>query len=52
MFHSAKQYIQYQKALTFGDNYTGNQILQSETPMECKKLSYKINGVDNEKMEK
>ena len=49
MFHSAEQSIQYQKALTFGDSYTANQILQSKTPMECKKLSYKINGVDNEK---
>ena len=49
MFHSAEQWIQYQKALTFGDSYIANLILQSETPMECKKLSYKINGVDNEK---
>ena len=49
MFHSAEQWIQYQKALTFGDSYTANLILQSETPMECKKLSYKINRVDNEK---
>ena len=24
-------------------------ILQSETPMECKRLSYKINRVDREK---
>ena len=26
-----------------------NQILQCETPLECKRLSYNINGVDNEK---
>ena len=49
MFPSAEQWIQYQKALTFGDSYTANLILQSETPMECKKLSYKINGVYSEK---
>ena len=33
----------------FGDSFTANQILQTETPMECKRLSYKINGVDNER---
>ena len=49
IFHSAEQWIQYQKALTFGDSFTANQILQTGTPMECKRLSYKINGVDNEK---
>ena len=48
-FHSAEQWIQYQKALMFGDSFTANQILQSETPMECKRLSYKINGVDRKK---
>ena len=49
MFHSAEQWIQYQKALTFGDSYTANLILQSETAMECKKLSYKISRINNEK---
>ena len=48
-FHSSKQWVQYQKALTFGDSFTANQILQSETALECKKLSYNINGVDKEK---
>ena len=41
--------MQYQKVLTFGDSFTTNQILQCETPLECKKLSYNINGVDREK---
>ena len=41
--------MQYQKALTFSDSFTANQILQFETPLECKKLSYNINGVDREK---
>ena len=48
-FHSSEQWIQYQKSLLFRDSYTANLILQSETPMECKRLSYRINGVDNEK---
>ena len=48
-FHSSKQWVQYQKALMFGDSFTANQILQSETPLECKKLGYNINGVDKEK---
>ena len=48
-FHSGEQWIQYQKAMTFGDSFTANQILQSETPLECKKLGYTINGVDKEK---
>ena len=48
-FHCGEQWIQYQKALTFGDSYTANQILQAETSLECKKLGYTINGVDKEK---
>ena len=36
-FHSSEQWVQYQKALTFGDSFTANQILQCETPLECKK---------------
>ena len=45
-FHSSKHWVQYQKALMFGDSFTANQILQCETPIECKKLGYNINGVD------
>ena len=48
-FHSSEQWIQYQKALMFGDSFTANQILQCKTPLECKKLGYNINGVDKEK---
>ena len=47
--HSAEQWVQYQKALMFGDSHIANKILQSKTPLECKKLSYQINGVDNNK---
>ena len=45
-YHSSKQYIQYQKVLTFGDSYVANKILNAETAIECKRLSYQINGVD------
>ena len=41
-FRSAKHYIQYKKALLCGDSVTANQILRSETALEAKKLSYKI----------
>ena len=43
-FHSSEQWIQYQKALAFGDSFTANMILQSETPMECKRLSIELMG--------
>ena len=48
-FHSSEQWVQYQKALTFGDSYVANKILNSETAIECKCLSYQINGMDNNK---
>ena len=51
-FHSSEQWVQYQKALTFGNSYTANLILQCDSPQECKRLSYNINGVDKEKLEK
>ena len=47
-YHSSEQYIQYKKALTFGDSYVVNKILQTDTAIECKCLSYQINRVDNE----
>ena len=48
-FHSGEQWVQYQKALTFGDSYVANKILNSKKAIECKHLSYQINGVDNDK---
>ena len=48
-FHSSEQWMQYQKALAFGNSYTANLILQSKTAIECKRLSYRIKGVDVEK---
>ena len=48
-FHSSEQWIQYQKVLAFGDSYTANLILQIDSALDCKWLSYKIKGVDTEK---
>ena len=48
-YHSSEQYIQYQKSLTFGDSHVANKILKADTAIECKQLSYQINGVDTER---
>ena len=48
-YHSSEQYIQYQKALAFGDSYVANKILNTDTAIECKRVSYQINGVDMER---
>ena len=45
-FHSMEQWIQYQKALHFGDSFTANQILATTTPYESKRLGYHVNGFD------
>ena len=46
-YHSAEQWIQSQKALYFRDSYTANFILKADTPYECKRLGYQINGYDH-----
>ena len=46
-FHSAEQWIQYQKSLLFGDSYTTNLILRTDSAIEAKRLSHKISGVDH-----
>ena len=38
-FPTSEHYIQYQKAMLFGDTYTANAILKAETPFEAKKNS-------------
>ena len=48
-FHSSEQLVQYKKPSTFNDSFMANQILQCETPLECKRLSYNINRVDRQK---
>ena len=45
-FHSAKQWIQYQKCRMFGDSYTANLVLKCETPLEANCLSYRVKGVN------
>ena len=45
-FHSAEQWIQYQKFLMFWDSYTANLVLKCETPLKAKCLSYRVKGVD------
>ena len=45
-FLNAEQYMQYHKALFFGDTETGNKILQAENPYGAKCLSYLIKDVD------
>ena len=48
-YHSAEQWIQFQKAMLFGDSHTANLILQSSTPQEYKQLSHHIHGIDHDK---
>ena len=38
-FPSAEYYIQYEKALLFGDSVTTNNILKSSTPLKTKRHS-------------
>ena len=33
----------------FGNSISANNILKADTPLQCKKLSYKIHGVDRER---
>ena len=46
-FPTSEHWIQFQKALFFGDLVTANQILRSEMPYNAKWLSHQIQGVDN-----
>ena len=45
-FHSSEQYIQYQKAKLFGDLQASTKILESEAPLEAKKLAKDIDAFD------
>ena len=45
-FHSAEQWIQYQKCLLSGDSYTANLILKCDDPLEAKRLNYRKKGFD------
>ena len=43
-YHSSEQWIQFKRAMMFGDMFTANQILTTSTPFEAKRLGYQING--------
>ena len=43
-FHSAEQYIQYQKAMLFSDMKIASDILSTTDALTCKKLSIQIEG--------
>ena len=45
-FHSAEQFIQYQKAKLFMDTNSCNKIMQSKSALECKQLSKEIVNYD------
>ena len=49
-YHSSDQWIQYQKAILFGDSFTANQILTCSTPYEENQLGYQINGFEWNKL--
>ena len=47
-FHCTEQYIQYKKAMYFGDNLTANQIIQCMDAFEAKRLGYRVTGFDRQ----
>ena len=47
-FSTAEHYIQYQKALYFGDSITANSILKSVTVLDAKRLSYRIDNFNRQ----
>ena len=47
-FPMAEHYIQYQKALYFGDLITANSILKSATVLDAKKISYRIDNFNRQ----
>ncbi len=51
-FKWAEQFIQYVKAIMFGDEFTARRILFAKDPYECKRLAYKIKGFDQGEWDK
>ena len=45
-FPISEHYVQYNKAIYFGDTYTANAMLNCSTPHEAKRLSHQINGMN------
>ena len=46
--HSSEQMIQFNKAKHFGDHVTMSQIMNADTPLECKQLSREIVNFDED----
>ena len=46
LFKTVEHFIQYQKALLFGDSAMANQILRSDAAIDTKRLSYNITDFD------
>ena len=47
IFHSSEQLIQYMKAIYIDDNMSARSILDSNSPLECKRLARNINNYNN-----
>ena len=47
-YPTVEHYIQYQKALYFGDSVTASSILKSTTALDAKRLSYKIDNFNKQ----
>ena len=45
-FMTSEHWIQFQKALLFGDSATADKIIQCDSPYEAKKLGYSVQGLD------
>ena len=50
-FHSSEQYIQYTKAMFFGDEQCAKHIMSTDTALESKAVSRNITGFDYTKWE-
>ena len=48
-YHSSEQFIQQQKSVLFGDTEAERQIMNSESPVECKIIARNINNYDHER---
>ena len=48
-FPTSEHYIQYMKAMTFGDRPSAIKILNAATPADCKSIGWKVANFDKEK---
>jgi len=47
-FHSNEQFIMYEKAILMGDINTANDIMLSDSPLQCKRLGRRVSPWDEE----